>query len=368
MNDAQKAIVQKAIQAKVEKVTVPVRKTAPEDVRIEVKEKPLSIAKYIRGGLRGAWGDAEGEKKAFISVNKVMTEGTGTAGGFLVAPEFSTEMIEMLRATSVVRGLGPRIYDLKGDTLNITRQTGATTAYWVGEVAAKTPSDATLGQLKLVLKEVCGLTEISNNLLEDASPAADTLIKNDLVKQLQLAEDLAYLQGTGGVQPLGIRWDPATPGTTLGAGNGATITADDALDAMYAVEAANGKYTAWVMHPRTKNTLRKLKDANGQYIYTMGSIVDKVPDSLFGIPVVLTTQIPITLTYGTSAAVCSYVVLADWGEYCIGQKAGATIKVAASDVAGDAFEHDETWVRATLRVDGAMRQPAAFFMVGGVQV
>ena len=334
--------------------------------RIDPNPKPLLLAKYIRGAVWGIWDNAEGEEKLFKATNlrKALSEGVGTAGGFLVAPQWSNELIETLRASSVVRSLGATTYDLSGDTLNFKRVTANTAATWVGEAAAKPTTDPTFGQLKLVLKEVCGYTEVSNNLLMDASPAVDTLVKSDLVKSLQLAEDLAFLQGTGGVQPLGIRFDPATPSTVLGGGNGAIPTGDDCLDAMYAIENANSTYSGWVMHPRTKNSLRKLKDGNGQYIYMRGDLVNKIPDTLFGIPVALTTQIPTNLTYGASAANCSYAILANWPSYAIGQKSGNPITLSVSEHI--LFQSDSTAFRAVLRVDGAMKNVSDFYMIGGI--
>ncbi|NQU75129.1 MAG: hypothetical protein HQ546_02300, partial [Planctomycetes bacterium] len=79
MNEALVEQIRKRVKDKVNAQTVPVRKTAPEDVRVEVvKERPLSIAKYMRGAMRGNWNEAPAEKAAFVSVNKVMIESVGT--------------------------------------------------------------------------------------------------------------------------------------------------------------------------------------------------------------------------------------------------------------------------------------------------
>ena len=329
----------------------------------ETAKGEFSMAKYIRGITRGNWKDADFEKSQF-DINKVMTGATGTAGGFLATPEYDSEIIALLRANTAVRSLGPRVYPMSGNTMFFNRQTGAATAYWVAEGATKTPSDLSVGQNSLVLKEVCGLVLVTNDLLEDASPAVDAMIRQDLVAQLSNSEDLAFIQGTGGPQPLGIYNDPAVPNTTLGGGNGAQPTYDDLMDAMYAIEAANAQYSGWLMHPRTKNTLRKLKDGNGQYIYEMGDMVKRIPDQLLGLPVAFSTQIPLTLTFGTSGAVCSYLILGDWRELAIGEKAGRGI---VFDVSTERyFELDQTAIRAVRRVDCMVRQASAFYCVRGL--
>ena len=152
--------------------------------------------------------------------------------------------------------------------------------------------------------------------------------------------------------------------TTRGGGNGAVITYDDCLDAMYTIEAANGTYTGWVAHPRTKNTLRQLKDGNGRYMLELGNIAKGIDDQLLGMPIRWSTQIPTNRTVGTGTN-CSFMILANWPEFLIGQKAG--IELVSTDVGGDSFKYDQTWVRAVLRVDCMVRQPTEFVVIDGIQ-
>lgn len=347
----------------------PVRKSRGELPRDDKDKPPFSISKYLRGVTRGNWKDADGEKEWFekqfpIAKQLGLNVGTGTAGGFLVTPEYNQEIIELLAAKAVIRTMGPRIYPLNGNTLFFRRQTGSAAAFWVGEGVGKTPSSQTFGQGALVLKEVAAVTPVTNDLLEDASPAVDALVKNDLTDVLSRAEDLAFIQGTGGLQPLGIRNTPGVPTITLGGGNGAIPSFDDLFDAMNAIESANGTYNAWLMHPRTKNTLRKLKDGNGNYIYNVGDLSKGELDSLLGMPVYKSTQIPTNLTFGTSAANCSYIILGDWREFAIGEKAGRGIVLDVDT--SIYFLTDETAIRAVRRVDCLIRQVNCFRIILGV--
>ena len=357
--------VQKMLDEAFEPLETAVRKSRGElPVDTVWDNKQFSIAKYIRGARDGNWREADYEKARFEEVNKQLTGSVGTSGGFLAIPEYNKELIELLHAQAVVRSMGVRPYPMSGNTLFFNRKTGSSTGYWVAEGAEKTTSELTFGQASLVLKEVAGLVLVTNDLLEDASPSVDAIIKQDLVSQLTLAEDLAFISGTGGTQPLGVYNDPLVPTATLGGGNGAVPTFDDLMDMMYAIEAANASYTGWLIHPRTKNTLRQLKDGNGQYIYTIGDLSKAEPDRLLGLPVFKSTQIPITLTFGTSAAACSYIILGDWREFAIGEKAGAGIVL---DVSKERyFVLDQTAIRAVRRVDCLVRQPNAFYILRGV--
>ncbi len=175
-----RALIQKSLRS-VEDTAL--RKSAGDNGRDKGKQE-ISISKYFRGAITGNWSEADYELEQFKSVNKALGSAIGTAGGFLVIPEFSRELIELLRAKSVIRGLGPRVYPMSGDTLVFNRQTGAATAYWVAEGVEKTESEETFGQASLVLKEVAGLVKVSNNLIEDASPAVDAILRQDLVEVL----------------------------------------------------------------------------------------------------------------------------------------------------------------------------------------
>ncbi len=361
-----KAEFKKALDLKFAPFEKAVQKTSGTTPAVVKKDQVFNIAKYITGHMTGRWENADFEKSQYFEVNKVMGSAVGTAGGFLVAPEYNAEVIELLRAKAIIRQMGPTVFQMNSDTLSFNRQTAATVAYWVEEGDEKTESDITLGQETLVLKEVAGITRVNNTLLFDSSPAVDTLIKSDLVKQLSLAIDLAFIQGTGGGQPLGIYNDPIVPTTTLGGGNGAAIGFDDLWDAMYAIEAANGTSNAWLIHPRTKNTLRKLKDGNGNYIYTTGDLNKGEHDNLLGLPVFKTTQIPITLTFGTGGANQSYMILGNWSEFVIGEKSGEGFML---DVSKERyFEFDQTAIRLVRRTDCLVRQPDEFYIIKGITV
>ncbi len=357
--------VKKALDAKFAPFAKAVRKTSGSIPAVTKKDQVFSISKYLTGAIRGNWDYAEFEKSQYVEVNKVMGSAVGTAGGFLIPPEYSNAVIELLRDKAVIRQMGPTVFQMNSDTLSFNRQTGSTVAYWVEEGDEKTESDITLGQETLVLKEVAGITRVNNNLLADSSPAVDTLIKTDLVKVLTLAEDLAFIQGTGGPQPLGIYNDPLIPTTTLGAGDGATPSFDDLWDAQLAIEVANGNFNGWLIHPRTKNTLRKLKDGNGNYIYTTGDLNKGEHDALLGIPVFKSNQIPITLTFGAGPADQSYIILGDWTEFVIGEKAGEGFMLDVSP--HRYFEFDQTAIRLVRRMDCLARQPDSFYIVRGVR-
>ena len=325
--------------------------------------RPMSIAKYIRGGVTGMWDEADVEKSAFVRVNKALGELQGMTGGFLIPEELVGELIPYQYAQEVVSGMpGVKKYNIKGDTLEFNRQKDIATANWVGESEAATESTTTdmLERVLLRPKKVVGLVKVANELLDDAGIAADTFIKDDLTKVLALKRDLAFLEGTGGGQPTGIYRHAHVLSTDLSRAG----TFDDVLDAMYQVESNNGVVTGWVANPIIKSQLRQLKDGNGNYIYkeitTSGEGNISVMESLYGLPIKFTNQIPRTGRPDTNE---SYLIGGNWSEFAIASK--GTIRLEVSREADTAFAADQTWIKAVERCDSAPLQPKQFVVIKG---
>jgi len=117
-----------------------------------------------------------------------------TSGGTLIPAPAQGELIELLRNKAALMAAGARVIPMpaQGST-SLPKQTGASTAYWVGENTTITASDLTTGNLLLRAKKLAGLMAIPNELFRYSSPAADAVCREDLVQVLQLAMDLAGL-------------------------------------------------------------------------------------------------------------------------------------------------------------------------------
>jgi len=330
----------------------------------------FSLAKFIRGGLYGNWSEASLEKREFIRLNKSTLQGaSGPSGGFLVPEETTSAILEQLKAKAIIRALGATVYPMNGDTLHIRRQINSTNVHWVGSAEQATENTTTnlFSRDTLTLKKAIGLVPLDNDLLADASPSVDTIIEQDLVSELGLAEDIAAFEGDGNKEPLGLYNDPDITNTVLND----TVTTDDFIDMIDRIESANGRYTSWAMHPSLKNYVRKLKDANGNLIWTEGNISISEPPTLLGIPVAYSTQIDKTVDSAgvlDNSGSYTYAVLGSWPDLAIGQKAGQHIELASSDVAEDAFSQDETWIRAKLRVDYLAKYPACFQVLTAIHL
>ena len=213
----------------------------------DTEARRFSIVKAIRAMVSGDWSQAGFEREASNAAREVaqrngaqshgtekgfflpvevqrrdLTVGTATAGGNMVATNLRPQdFIELLRNQMVLRDLGMRTLSGLVGNADITRQTGAATAYWLAnEATAITESQQTVGLLQLRPKVVGAYTEVSRLLMQQSTPDADAFVQEDLAKVLALGIDLAGISGSGASgQPTGILNTAgigAFTGTTLG--------------------------------------------------------------------------------------------------------------------------------------------------------
>ena len=168
-------------------------------------EREVSIAAEKKGGKT-----SRGIMVPFDILNRSMKRdlvaGTPSAGGYLVGTDhLGGSFIELLRNKQVIQRLGATTLNGLVGNISIPKQSGAATAYWVGENVAPTEGAQTLGQVAMSPKTIAAYTDMSRKLMAQSSPSVEQMVKNDLSAVLALAIDYAALYGSGSAnQPLGL--------------------------------------------------------------------------------------------------------------------------------------------------------------------
>lgn len=313
----------------------------------------FSFARLIKAMVTKSWEGAEYEKDI---VEKAMRGDIATAGGYLIPEGVAADLIERLKAQAVVRLAGARVYTMTTATLPIPKIRTSGSTYWIGPDTVITASELSVGQVVLEAKKLASLVPLDNDLLNDSPQAVEDIVRQDIASELALAEDLAFLQGSGVMhQPTGIL---NTRGINTIAQAGAALTADDLADALTECEIDNARPNAWFMAPAVRNICRKLKDEQGRYIFATSPVLGE-PPTIWGLPVWVTSQIPTNLGYGES-----YIICGQMNQAAIGDR--KVLEFATSTEAGEAFEKDQTYLRVLSRVDFALRNPEAFCVLTGV--
>lgn len=127
-------------------------------------------------------------------------------GQHLVANELlSGSFIDMLRNRTTIMQLGTNMGGLVGN-VDIPKQTGGATAYWVGEGEDATEGTPTIGQLELSPKTLGAFTDITRRLLMQSTPDAEGIVRRDLTNAVAQAIDKAGYYGSGTAnQPRGLK-------------------------------------------------------------------------------------------------------------------------------------------------------------------
>lgn len=178
--------------------------------------------------------------------------GTPAKGGNLVANELHSELfIEALRQQSKVGRMGARMLSGLVGNVDIPKQAGTATFYWLNEDADVTDSDVDFGLVSLSPRTVAGSVPISRRLMLQTSGEIEALVRNDLMVGLADAIDndlLATILATSGIGAVTIGGTAGSPTPTWA--NICQLETD--------VEEANadGDGMGYLMRPSMKHVLK----------------------------------------------------------------------------------------------------------------
>jgi HK97 family phage major capsid protein len=130
------------------------------------------------------------------SIRATHTEGTNSAGGFLVPDPLERAIIDVSEKHSVLRPLCT-VMPMTADTLRINKKAGGLTVYYPGEATAYTPSDASWSQFTMTAVKRGVFTKISQELRDDSLIAVVDFLVKEIGLALGLNEDREIVAGTG---------------------------------------------------------------------------------------------------------------------------------------------------------------------------
>lgn len=285
---------------------------------------------------------------------KDMNESMGGEGGFLVPEEYRAELMRLSLENAIVRPRartlpmgGPtlRIPSIR-DTSHATNVFGGVSGSWVQEAGTVSSStnQPTFQQILLTARKLTGYTVASNELLADSAIGLESLIGELFPEAISYFEDDAFINGTGGGQPLGILNANALVAQAKETGQAAATIIYQNLLKMYSRMVPSSLSRAvWVAHMDTLPQLGQLSlevGTGGSALWIMNAS-QGVPMSIFGRPLLFTEKCQ---TVGTAGDI--YFV--DLGHYLIGDRQALTM--ARSEHVN--FTSDEIAWKFVQRVDG----------------
>lgn len=301
--------------------------------------------------------DADKELHGYIE--KGMEAGIPSTGGFLIPQQLSAEFIDPLYANTFLDKIGLTKYPMPNGSLDFGRGASSASFTWGAENPVNDKTGMTFDEVKLAAKKGSAYVPISNSLLRYSPAAVQSIVAGNLQEVFADAINTAALYGTGSAyQPKGITLQSGIQ--TLGSSSTA-ITADLVVDMVSLLEQANVKMLKpfWIMSPKMKSWIKKLKATDGKYLYRDEMVKDK---TLEGIPFIDTTL----ASYTDTTTDYADLILADWWYFLwgVGRDMELQISKEATYVSGSttysAFQRDETVVKILAELDFAVKQPKAF--------
>ena len=210
---------------------------------------------------------------------KALAAGIDADGGYLVPEETEAEIGRRLAAVSPIRGIAG-IRTVSATVYKKPFATGGFATGWVGETDAR-PETATpnLVELEYPVMELYAMPAATQTLLDDAAVDIDQWIAAEVEMAFAEQESAAFVNGNGVKKPRGFLnyptvdedvWTWGSLGTIPTGAAGAFAASDPSdvlVDTVYALKAGYRQNAHWVMNRRTQAEIRKIKDADGHYIW-----------------------------------------------------------------------------------------------------
>jgi len=241
---------------------------------------------------------------------KSMSSAVNSDGGYLVDPQTSDTVASMLNSTASIRSIASVVhveatsYDVLIDSTDIG-------AGWATETGAVSEtSTPQIDRITIPLHELSALPKASQRLLDDSAFDIEGWLAGRIADKFARAEADAFINGDGIDKPTGILTKTTVDNDVWAWGNlgyvpsgvAGDIGGGDAIvDLVYALGAQYRANASFVMNSKTAGLVRKLKDADGRFLWSDGLAAGE-PARLMGYPVVVAEDMPDAATDSYSIA------------------------------------------------------------------
>jgi len=296
------------------------------------KEKSFRAEDTYKNAMLGAL------RSNFRNVSNVLQEGVDADGGYLVPEEYDKRLIDVLEEENILRALGTKLTTAGDHKINVAATKPA--ASWIEEGQELTWGDSTFSQILLDAHKLHVAIKVTEELLYDNAFGLENYIITQFGKALANAEEDAFLNGDGKGKPTGIFAKTGGGNVTAEV---AAFTGDELINLVYTLKRPYRKKAAFIMNDKNLAVLRKLKDANDQYLW-QPSLKEGEPERLLGYPV-----------YTSAYAPADAIAFGDFSYYNIGDRGSRSFKKLTELFAGN----DMVGFVAKERVDGKLILPEA---------
>lgn len=257
-----------------------------------------SFNRYLRDGAHAL---AAEEFRALQANND-------TAGGYLVVPQqLANEVIVGLNELVHIRQRA-RVFSVpKAESFGVPAlDDDFGDPEWVGELSSGSEDTAMdFDKRELHPHPIARRLKVSNKLLRSSLTNPESLVMERMIYKIGVVQEKAFISGSGANQPLGVMTVSAQGINTdrdISTGNLQTsVTGDGLMNAINHLKPQYRRGAVWLMHRDLELQIRKLKTADGDYIWRAG-LAEGSPNMLLGLPVLLSEYMGNTFSSGQYVA------------------------------------------------------------------
>jgi HK97 family phage major capsid protein len=292
-----------------------------------------------------------------LGIRNVLQESSSPSGGYLVPESLAAEVVDAMRAKSVIFNAGARLVEMNAPNMRIARLDTDPTGSWRVENSPITEDAPTFSAVNVSARTYGVIVRASRELFEDVSNLGE-MLTNSLAAAFALAIDRATLTGSGAAEePMGLANLDDVASIELGSGDGGYLSGyDDILKGRYNLLNANSaEPSAAIMSPRTEWVFSAMKDGEGVPMPRTPAIAS--------LPFLVTTTVSDTETTGINSDTSS-IYLGDYKQLIVANKTSFTLNVLRERYAADGQVGFVGWMRS----DIAVLRPQAFCRISGIRL
>lgn len=286
-------------------------------LRGDVEEVKSRLDKVARAASRPAIGGGQAsdstEVKGFVdgylrrgreTEIKSLNGANPADGGFAVPRQIDAMIAAQLLDISPIRAIAQVVQTGTAGYRKLVT-TGGTASGWVSDIAPRPETAAPqFAEIAPPSGDLYANPAASQAMLDDAAFDIETWLANEIALEFARAEGTAFVNGTGVNQPEGfLTAAKATAedgvrafGTLQYIGSGSATGLGTALDAklidlIHSLKSGHRQGASFVMNSATLANVRKLKTADGAFLWQPG-LVEGQPDRLLGYPVIEAEDMP----------------------------------------------------------------------------
>ena len=247
-------------------------------------------------------GDDDGLRHLVLE-SKALNLAVASDGGYLVDPQTSETIRSVLNNSASIRQVA-NVVTIESNSFDVLIDHADMGAGWATESGPVVETDTpAIERISIQLHELNALPKASQRLLDDSAFDIEGWLAERIANKFARAEASAFILGDGIDKPRGFlnrpivankNWTWGSLGYVPSGADGdfsAGSPADAIVDLIYSVGSRYRANGTFVMNSRTTGMVRKLKDADGRFLWSDG-LAEGEPARLMGYRVLVAEDMP----------------------------------------------------------------------------